>query len=80
MVPNPSPYDPWLLYGVLTNQYHLTYSSDLQYQLHFEIYVDEFVSKSSDPDKEELFKACYKSKSKWILWEKSEYFLDNVFN
>ena len=39
---NPSPHDPWLINGVLTNPSSPAYNSYLQYQLHVGLYVDDF--------------------------------------
>ena len=53
---NPSPHDPFLLYGVLTNPSSLSITSDLQYQPHAGLYVKKIVFYSSYPSQEALFK------------------------
>ena len=56
MVLNPSPRDPFLLSSVHTNPSSPDIISDLQFQLHTGLYVDDFVFYSSDPAQEALFK------------------------
>ena len=56
IVLNPSLHDPCLLSGVLTNPYSPASTSDLQYQLHVGLYVENFVLYSSDPTQKALFK------------------------
>ena len=52
MGPNPSPHDPFLLSGVITNPYSPDQTPDLQSQLHVGLYVGDFVFYSSDPSQE----------------------------
>ena len=53
---NPSPHDPCLLSGVITNPSSLACTSDLQYQLHVRLYVYEFLFYLYDTSQEELLK------------------------
>ena len=53
---NPSPHDPCLLSGVITNPSSPACTSYLQSQLHVVLYVNDFVFYSSDQTQEELFK------------------------
>ena len=53
---NPSPHEPCLLSGVLTNPFSPARIPYLHYQIHVSLYVDNFVFYSSDPSQEALFK------------------------
>ena len=59
---NPSPYDPCIISGVLTNHSSPACTSELKYQLHVRLYVDDFEFYLSDPSQEELFKTVLQEK------------------
>ena len=77
---NPSPYDPCILSGILTNSYFLACTSDLQYQLHIGIYVDDFVFYSSDSAQEEFFKTLIQEQIQVEFIVNVDYLLGIAFN
>ena len=77
---NPSPHDPCLLSGTLTNPSSPTCTPQLQYQLHVELYVGDFVFYSSDPDQEELFKTLLQEHIKVYFMGTVYYFLSTELN
>ena len=66
---NPSPHDSCILSGVITNPSSYVLTSDIQYQLHVGLFVDDFIFYLSDPAQEECWKNCYKHKSKSVSWD-----------
>ena len=77
---NPSPHDPCVLSGVLTNPSSPACTSDLQSQLHVGLYVDAFLFYSYDPAQEELFKTTIQKKTQVDFMGKVYYFLGTEFN
>ena len=73
-------HNPWFIYGKLTNPPSTTCTPQLQSQLHFGLYVDEFLFYSSDTDKEELFKTLLQEHIKVDSMGNDEYLLDTTFN
>ena len=77
---NSSPHDPWLLSDVFTNPSSTYCTSDLQYQIHVGLYVDEFVFYLSEPTHEELLKNLLQEKIQVDFMRNVDYWLGTAFN
>ena len=76
---NPSPNDPCLLSSVLANPSSPACASEIQSQLHVDLYVDDFVFYSSDPAQEALFKTLLQDHIQVYFMVNVEYFLVTAF-
>ena len=77
---NPSPHDPCLLSGVVTNPSSTDTILDLQSQLCVGLYFKFFVFYSSDPTQEALFKTLLQKHIQVNFMGDVEYFLGTAFN
>ena len=76
---NPSPNEPWLLSGVLSNPYYPYTISTVQYKIHVSLYVDDLVFYSSDPTQEALFKILRQEHIQVDFMGYVDYFLGTEF-
>ena len=76
---NPSPHDPGLLSGVLTNHSYPEFTSDLQSQIHVGLYVKNLVFYSSYPAQEAQFKTLPQDHIQVDFMRNVEYFLGTAF-
>ena len=76
----PSPHDPCIISGTLTNPYSSIFTPNIQSQLHVSLYVDDFVFYFSDPSQEEIFKILLQEHTKVDFMSNVKYFLGTVFN
>ena len=77
---NPSPHNPCLISGVITNPSYPACTSDLQSKLHVRFYVVKFVFYLSDPDQGEPLKILLQEQIQVEFMGNVDYFLGTAFN
>ena len=75
MVPDASPHDHCLIYGILEKPNSHENISEYQSQLHVGLYVEDFVFYSSDPSQEVLFQTLLQEHIQVDFMVDVDYFL-----